>query len=154
MKPAIKPYLLNHKYFAPNADEYFSGDITFINDKHSVLLFVDLASRVIVGHAIKDTPFTSHDVISLIETLLEERKSTNQLVINFDNKSIFHSQKLYQFAEENNIRLSCAPLQGHGNQVSERLNSKFKKYLGTLLTRTIRGILYPNPTVNKKNGSR
>ena len=123
--------VLRNRYQVIGPDLFYSTDITHFGLSYELILFIDLGSRLVVGHKLQDRSFTSRDVILCVKEILFPRTTKNKAVLHTDSGSCFTSSEFQLFCYTNNILLSRAhPKKAmQGNQVSERLNATIKKNL-------------------------
>ena len=123
---SVKNSLLQ-KYVSKRPNDVICIDISFVNKKCCFLVGIDLASRAVVGHFLKNSPIETSDVLEYLSTVLDSRSFISEVfIIHSDRGSLFTNDKYYDFLKSRNITVSRGSSKAHENQVVERLNRALK----------------------------
>lgn len=133
--------LVQNQYLVADRDTIWCVDSTFIA-AGSLILIVDLATRLIVGHCFlhgsKHNEFNTQDVVELLQRCLKARQITeqSQLIIHSDRGRQFVNEHFAFVCKQAGIKQSVND-KPTNNQVIESLNGNIKKLIRLKIDPTI-----------------
>ena len=134
LQPKKAKNVVKQRYIALSTNFVICIDITDVGVYGQLLVGMDLAGRVVVGHCYSSEPITTKLVCETITQIIEKRAFLPKIgVIHTDRGSIFSNEEYFDFMNQHQILRSRGAAEGRQNQVVERFFRSFKLILRRLI---------------------
>lgn len=116
-------------YLSSKLNHVWTIDITTIKQRYYWFFIVDLASRKVIYHEVREQDYTASAAIYCLSQALKKENSVQPYrpveLVHTDSAQIFVQKEWKDFLEANKIKPSSSNSTLHQNQVSERFNLTF-----------------------------
>lgn len=126
---------IRQRYIARSTNYAICMHITQLGVYGELLVGMDLAGRVILGHCYSSEPITTKLVCETITQIIENRAFLPKIdMIHTDRGSILSNEEYYDCINKHQILRSKGSAEGRQNQVVERFFRTFKLILRRLIS--------------------